>query len=336
MPIIQGNIPEKITYIYSQTSKVVVGCEWDSDWKDPNFEDSKIEVTPAFPADTVNPKSIATGESWARSWRMTKQEPIQHKEIENKGITDIRVIRLDKRAKGGRAYKVIADGFYVDLREDVLIDAMLKTGVKEEGILQGKFIWARIGSEMKLIREGSAIHKKVLSFMDRKALTKIKNSELEVGGIYTGLKKDKVVFLGFVDTYIYKDLDLQTKQTNWRDAKATFNYSKEKQKNLMLFADITYNEKALFGENFFNLNFRKSQSYLEKVGIFDLGEDHLKAIRTRAKENANKQILQYAAKKLVTQASIDDHITYNSQYLNVHKAGEDFEPYDIKKFIPFT
>jgi hypothetical protein len=81
----------------------------------------------------------------------------------NNPITNIRVAGLETRGNGGRAYKVVIDDlYYFDLREDVLLEAMIECGINKGGILNGEYIWVKIRSHMKLIRVGSPLHKEMI------------------------------------------------------------------------------------------------------------------------------------------------------------------------------
>ena len=136
-----GSIPKKVTYIYSQIREI-----------DGRF------VHPAFISDSDNKKTLETGHNWAewKGYYQTEEVKTSTFEIENNPLNSVQIISLEKRGRGGRAYKVIIEvgnaAFYVDLREDVLLDAMLEAGINKKGFLSGKYIWSRVNSDMKLIR----------------------------------------------------------------------------------------------------------------------------------------------------------------------------------------
>ncbi len=148
-----GCIPEEIAIITGESRKVQVGCPWDMGGtfsydedddevkKDVNDDDVFVDVLPAFISDAASPKSIATGKAWAGRGNYMSTAPITVKVETKKNIPikDVRICSLESRGQGGTVYKVIADGFFVDCREDVIIDAILQEGVQKGGILNASF-----------------------------------------------------------------------------------------------------------------------------------------------------------------------------------------------------
>lgn len=202
-----GTIPEEIAVITSKPTKVPVGCAWDislsydsddDEDEEENNGTTKIEVTPAFIADAASVKSIATGKKWAQRANHNFSPLVEIKK--NVPIKNVVVCSLESRGQGGAAYKVIADGVYVDCREDVIMDAILQEGIKKGGILGGEYIWVKLGAHSRLIRVGSALHDKVKLMVDRKKLTVLKAKDLVVGDIYATKKDERALFLGVVNT----------------------------------------------------------------------------------------------------------------------------------------
>jgi hypothetical protein len=117
-------------------------------------------------------------------------------DFSNNPMRDIRILDLEHRGEGGRAYQVLVHNKYIfDLREDVLFDTILNEGVRKNAILNGEFIFAMIQSEMKLIRVGSYIHQLALETMEaKKNATKQK---FEVGKIYSSANQT-FLYLGKV------------------------------------------------------------------------------------------------------------------------------------------
>lgn len=202
-------IPEKVTYVYSAPKKVSI--KWDDD-------ETIVEqtVTPAFPVPTGHEKRMKTAERWAENNRSCHyedgrwvygDEEVKSVTVENLGFR-VQLCGLERRRQGGRAYKVVTpEGYYVDLREDVLVETMINEGVSAGGQLGGEYIWAVMGSQMKLIRKDSYLHKKVERQKKRENTSALKNEDLVVGGVYITKKtdlKDKnywwdyYVFLGLV------------------------------------------------------------------------------------------------------------------------------------------
>lgn len=160
-----------------------------------------VPVRPAFYADADKPWCVKLGREWGqyddiRSRDLGKPELLDRP---NEPFTDLRLVGLDIRTEGGRAYKVLTtDNHLVDLREDVVLDILLTTGVRPSGHIAGEFLWAMNGSQMRIVRVGSTLHTELAESQERKALKVIKVSALTVGGVYRTRSGDFAAFLGFV------------------------------------------------------------------------------------------------------------------------------------------
>lgn len=211
MKVRTGHIPTEITYIFAGTQKV---CQTWDDVDQPEHERTYAEVVPAFCSDADNEKTIETGKYWANQrctqWDYETKKQVQTaqvgmKTMENKPISGLRVLSLEHRGQGGRAYKVVTpDGFYFDLREDILLDTMKTDGVAPGGILNGQYIWARVGAEMKLVRKDSELFRALLEASERSILSSIPSKQLKVGTVYETKSGERGLFLGFVDFWDYK------------------------------------------------------------------------------------------------------------------------------------
>jgi hypothetical protein len=205
-----GSIPTKLKLFVCNPRKITL-----------NYDDLEIAIgkpvmaNETFVSDADNPKTCATGEEWAKKngiWNGNTRKydlfGYNVEEVDNTPITDVIVTSLEHRGNGGRAYKVIVNGkYYVDLREDILLDTILNTGIEIGGKLKGEYIWARIGSAMKLIRTNSALHEEMLKSTEMNSLNKIKN--LQVGRIYES-KTQRLIYLGKVNS---TEVDFVEKQS---------------------------------------------------------------------------------------------------------------------------
>lgn len=229
-----GSIPTNLVYIYSKPETI-----------------DGVEVYPAFVTDATNEKSIKTGINWAEgsSWQENKSEAVKF-ECPNDPIWSVRILSLEKRGKGGRAYKVVIcleasiKLFYVDLREDTLLDVIQEVGIHKSGYLKGNFIWARVNSEMKLIRVGSNLYKEMITATKLKNI-KISKSKLEIGGVYSNKHTSKVYCGNF--TTLICDVtekvisDPQIKYREIRVVEKTFKILE----NYQLWVDFTYYEDKI-------------------------------------------------------------------------------------------
>lgn len=183
----------------------------------------RFEARPAFP---VNPKSK---QDTAKSWSST-EEPIYSGP--NTPLSDLRIVRLDHRGNGGRAYKVIAQegpyaGTLFDLREDQLLEAMLTEGVGVNGgVVGGQWVWGSVGSQTKLIRVGSAQYKLAMETTTEAKKKKISARDLVPGQAYSKPDGSEMLFLGFVTVPEFGKHQLWWRRVPGQDAldKATYTY----------------------------------------------------------------------------------------------------------------
>lgn len=197
-----GKIPKKLVYYCRPETQVRFR------WSDVGFEDTTaadVTAIPMFVADADNPKTNNTAKAWAEqyrwSWgadgkRVESTKPFETVERENTPVSNVRIIGLDIRGQGGRAYQALIDEKYlVDMREDVMLDTMLNVGMGVNAVLPGEYIFAQIGAEMKLIRVGSKLHEMMIattSFGEKKII-----DTLIPGRIYSS-KTKTVLYLGEV------------------------------------------------------------------------------------------------------------------------------------------
>lgn len=205
-----GNIPKNLTLYVSNPKKIELKYE-DSDIS----YGKSIDVNETFISDSDNVKTCDTGKKWAENNRLydhSKRESIKLgytvETMPNNEISDVKITGLEHRGQGGRAYKVIVNGkYYVDLREDILLETILNVGIDSGGKLKGKYIWGKVGSSMKLIRSNSALHEELLKSTEMNLLKKI--SSLQVGTIYQS-KTETLLYIGK-----FKTVDMQLQYPNY-------------------------------------------------------------------------------------------------------------------------
>lgn len=347
-----GSIPEKICYVSSKTQETPVGCEWDIDYWDKTK--TKMEtVLPAFPADNGDEKMLGTATHWAEGYGYNQPKNPVTKDIQdNKPIKDVRVLKLEHRGQGGRAYKVVANNYFVDLREDVLMDAMLVSGIAPGGILQGEFIWAKMGSQMKLVRIGSEVHRLIVEYDSKKDIKPVGKLALEVGGIYQTRKKEKAIFLGYVNTIIFKSKDKRPSWEKGKNYKASFDYEQKPIKKAMMFYSLYSHEAIEVGTKDFKSSHRytikKSHTYIEKVGNTDstnaVPDNAIELLRASYVKDMKERLVELTGKApprqpyaQINDAWMEESIAYHSEHLNLYKFGE--EPvalFDAKKLLLFS
>lgn len=153
-----------------------------------NLAGVSVKTRLAYAVDSTNTTRNASAKQWAGTATSATTE-------DNKGF-HLTILSLTVRAQGGRAYKVMDQLNRVfDLREDALLEAISSVGILPGGILPGEWLWSLQGSEMKLIREGSAMHTALLEKSTDAALTP--NSSPTPGYVYTNLRgTDQFLYLG--------------------------------------------------------------------------------------------------------------------------------------------
>lgn len=208
-----GKIPKKLKFYCRENTKI--GFRW----SDVEFEDtsvSDISAIPVFITDAENPKTQSTALSWVTQ-KYWHEDPLTNKrgyvsrphmiiERDNTAVKSVRIVGLDIRGNGGRAYRALVDETYlVDMREDVMLDTMINVGMGVNATLPGEYIFAQIGSEMKLIRVGSKLHDMMVettTFGEKQPITK-----LIPGRIYAS-KTKTILYLGEVwHTPVYVPYD---------------------------------------------------------------------------------------------------------------------------------
>lgn len=291
-----GSIPESVR-IYSQ-AKTKIKFRWDD--IESTDDIACVKAFPSFAVDASNKKTNETAKRWSSygyyCYATKKQiipkvpEPVERP---NDPITDIRIIGLTIRDKGGRAYQVLVEGKYVfDMREDVLLDTMIYNGIQEGAVLKGEYIFAAVNSEMKLIRVGSLLHAKMIEsteFGKTKAIDK-----LEVGGIYRN-KTGTYMYVG--DVY-YRHFN---QEYNYSSRQYSNTLEDEKKKVLMIelckyskldpttFKTIEDTKDAF---SYYHLNFLASnpKSFKEKIGQIETSKEdiitHLQAMLKKSGTSA--------------------------------------------------
>lgn len=181
-----GSIPEKIT-IVSAGTRIIYYKDFDEgDYK-------RLEVIPAYVVDSTNSNTLKTALTWANNCCIDKRD-IKQIQKENRDFNNIQIVNLERRFKNTKVWKVIIDGYYFDLRDDVLLDALQHSGANNN-ILNDNFIWAMIGSQMKIIRVGSWLHKYAIYYQANKKKKPLK--DLDIGGIYLNKKLQKFLILDY-------------------------------------------------------------------------------------------------------------------------------------------
>ncbi len=186
----KGKIPARVAYAVRQPheGKDIFG--------------QTITVIETYP---FNPDSKSNTRDNARRWGQQGwgkgndfEPPIF--EFNNKPFS-IKILKLEYRGRGGRAYKVVDDnGRLFDFREDQLIEAIKHTGIDSGGHVKGTVVWASVSSQFKLVLVEGDTYKSLETASQTKKLKKtaITGSKLEVGGVYAQNGGSCMAYLGRV------------------------------------------------------------------------------------------------------------------------------------------
>lgn len=222
MKVRSGSIPKELTFILAKPQMIKIT------WDDVDMEDDDVvkeeEVFPVFVSDSTNEGTLKTGRAWAKNsynYHYGNSKPAtpvtKEKTTKNEPFTRPRIFGLDHRYNGGRAWKCAdAEGHYFDLREDVLLDIMRTVGVSEGGYLNGEYIWAKVGAEMKIVRVDSDLHKALVQATARKEMKMISKKELQPMHVYSQKNGDAYLYLGHAASISATRSEIQDQATERR------------------------------------------------------------------------------------------------------------------------
>ena len=189
----KGYLPKKVAYVCAKPETEDVY----DDEENCKGKIASYKVIPTYP--------VQDGKSLDAAIKWTGLEKPKIDVLDNVPVQSVRVINLEERGNGGRAYKVLVnEKYYVDMREDVVLDTMINFGVDKGAILKGQYVWGKYGSNMKLLRVGSSQHKEFSKGVDVSELPTIEPKDLIVGGVYETKKGEIEIYLGGFQTYQFK------------------------------------------------------------------------------------------------------------------------------------
>jgi hypothetical protein len=173
-----ASIPEKVHYYRRQKSKYYS-----------NILNKEIEIFNTFPSCHADDASAIYWASQNSIFEEILNEPFE-----------IKIIGLESRDQGGRAYKVIdSKNRMFDLREDQVIEIISTCGILPGGEIKNKFIWVLPCNKMKLSMMNGILYNEVKKESKRTSKPPIKKSELVIGKTYRTRNKEKYIYLGIVE-----------------------------------------------------------------------------------------------------------------------------------------
>ncbi len=192
-----GKIPGRIILISAATTTFKGG------WEDIDISLAENQhVIPCFAADAESVDNVAQGRKWMRDFNAGHRlgpTTVAEETIDNEP-RHYTIVGLDKRQEGGRSFKVVdGDNRLFDMREDVLLETIMSVGCDAGGRLLGKFIFARVETQMRLIRVDSRLHQEMVKSEARRQSKNVAADELVAGGVYAN-RRGLVIYLGRVST----------------------------------------------------------------------------------------------------------------------------------------
>jgi hypothetical protein len=318
-----GSIPKKISYVYS-ASKII----------------NNMTVYPAYPVVDGNPRTLLSAKSWAENQKRqydtktnihsVSNDLVMVDTFDNNEIDNVRIVDLESRGNGGRAYKaIINDKYYVDVRENVILDCIQNTSIIDQK-LSGKFKWVSSKS-MNLLRVGSNDYKDMVDADRRRNMKCLKIKDLKPHTIYANKKGIKTLFIDFVDSIIYSapynDPNPKISQINAN-------------KHMLI--------QSLYFANNFNINFddiklnNNSIDFVEEVETITLDDNLIKNIKEYYENLLEKYILDYSKQtpiywgRALTKNQVISMILLYSGLVNMEKVGNKIIPFDYEKWFVFA
>lgn len=281
VPGVTGSIPEKLMYV--QKPPTVAEDYWE---QAVGGNPPKVRVRPTFVVDAKNSKTMATAKKWAGTRGVTI------KELPNDPIPVVELVTLEVRSMGGRAWKVLVHGlYYVDLREDVLRDAIVYGKGTQGKEIIGPFIWCSVAGGLKLVRVGSALHQAVLASMAKRAEENVGTSDLVVGGVYADSRGQKHLYLGQVnaDAVRVKYLPMSM-QARLRGDDPKVSVSPAKHRNLQLWGRYNGDWPLDSMMATYYLRIVKEASVKNLVKTVKLPANYLEMIREQSAKRASSHL----------------------------------------------
>ena len=219
-----GYLPDRITYVCAKKEKSEI---WDDEGENVI---ATFKVCPTFPIETG--RKLDTAIEWASDKGYT---PVCD-DLPNEPISNVQIMGLEERGNGGRAYKVtLNDNYYVDMREDTILEAIFDGGILPGGKLTGEYVWGKFGSHLKLVKVGTVTHKELMKGTNTLNAVDIPSACIKIGGLYKRKSGNLCLYIGSFYTY---DLNYETHQCGRNEINRAHSLTKKK---VHVFFDVNEN-----------------------------------------------------------------------------------------------
>lgn len=224
----------------------------------------------------------------------------------------------------------INDKYYAPIEKDLVQDLIVNSKISK-GIIKADLIWAYVGKKIKLVPIGGSVYNKIVNYDRRRSLPRIKKTDLKVGHIYTTPGGRERLFLGLINTYIRQ----------WDHASRSDKFIHVKNKPLFYTSWKGYDKKIVADDiNKWGLTISEQLSLAEDVGTVKVDKDIVAQIRNSARKSIKDYMSQisqdtYAPHQDIGSA-IMSHYKYNCLCIEICKANEGVDRFDIDKYITFS
>ena len=240
------------------------------------FPGGPVDATAAVVTNAESKTSLVTAKLWAAGrvgyFNLTGLDTVAEPvivEIKNDPIDMIRLVDMDERGQGGRAWKVVTQqGWLVDLREDVFLDLLfnkkrITPDHNGELWIRGPFQWIVNGSQMRLALVDSDLYREIAKSDVKRRLPKkgkIPTKDLVIGQTYA-LTSDLAKRSTWCHTFLGHVKINGKRSLAWQDWWFVNVSSEDRQTQF----NRTNNDK---------LTFRGACGYTETLGMIKLSNDY--------------------------------------------------------------
>lgn len=177
------------------------------------------------------------------------------------------------------------------------------------------------------------------------------NEEFEIGGVYQDSKKNRAIFINYVNTTIYKIGEtISDNEEENNCEKATFNFELSVIQKGAFFYEIfgletlTKSLKEMVSKKVnYQFKIKSNFPYTQKIDQVELPIDLIEGLRNKALKVVKDDILEFTGHTDVPPSyridsrDLSRNISYYSQYLNLYlHGGTPVTPFDVRKLLLFS
>jgi hypothetical protein len=202
-------------------------------------------VHPTFFFDNASERQKEKAEVWASNRLAISSPRVQAQVRPNTPMNNLWLDNIEQRMEGGRAYKVINkdDMTYFDVREDQMLQAILKHGIQAGGKIGGEWVFAMNGTQCKCFLVDSKEYQEVLNRVAIAPAVMVKASyrNLKVGSIYCNSNAtEEFIYVGYLEDKVIVSYE-QRDYRNWNRVTVPAVYKTKKKHTFLTKTRLWYN-----------------------------------------------------------------------------------------------